>query len=150
MSLIARRGDSAATTAWQAVRALVLVTLVMALPVSHAEARTYTRTAHTGHAYTPHPALRSAVHTPIHRVAPYHYRAQAGIPRDSHGRIKRSSGARSAFKHAHPCPATGKSVGACPGYVIDHRTPLKRGGMDAPSNMQWQTREAAKAKDKWE
>jgi hypothetical protein len=27
---------------------------------------------------------------------------------------------------------------------------LKRGGADAPSNMQWQTKEAAKAKDKWE
>jgi len=28
--------------------------------------------------------------------------------------------------------------------------PLKRGGADKPSNMQWQTKEAAKAKDKWE
>lgn len=39
-------------------------------------------------------------------------------------------------------------MGACPGYVIDHVTPLKRGGADSPSNMQWQTREAAKIKDK--
>jgi hypothetical protein len=36
------------------------------------------------------------------------------------------------------------------GYVVDHVTPLKRGGSDSPSNMQWQTKQAAKAKDKWE
>jgi hypothetical protein len=28
--------------------------------------------------------------------------------------------------------------------------PLKRGGADDPSNMQWQTTGAAKAKDRWE
>jgi len=27
---------------------------------------------------------------------------------------------------------------------------LKRGGCDCPANMQWQTKAAAKAKDKWE
>ena len=37
-----------------------------------------------------------------------------------------------------------------PGYVIDHIDPLKRGGADIPSNMQWQTVEAAKAKDRVE
>jgi hypothetical protein len=35
-------------------------------------------------------------------------------------------------------------------YVIDHIKPLKRGGADAPSNMQWQTEGAAKQKDKME
>jgi hypothetical protein len=62
----------------------------------------------------------------------------------------RSSSAKTEFKHSHPCPSTGESTGACPGYVIDHVKPLKRGGKDAPSNMQWQTKDAAKAKDKWE
>jgi hypothetical protein len=51
---------------------------------------------------------------------------------------------------SHPCPSTGKSSGPCKGYVIDHVVPLKRGGVDASSNMQWQTTVAAKAKDKIE
>lgn len=70
--------------------------------------------------------------------------------RDSHGRIKRSPEARQEFKNIHPCPVTGKSHGACPGYVIDHRQALKHGGADDPSNMQWQTKEEAKEKDRWE
>ncbi len=36
------------------------------------------------------------------------------------------------------------------GYVIDHVRPLKRGGADAPSNMQWQSVAAARAKDRVE
>jgi hypothetical protein len=34
--------------------------------------------------------------------------------------------------------------------VIDHKQALKHGGSDTPGNMQWQTKEAAKAKDKVE
>ena len=34
----------------------------------------------------------------------------------------------------------------CPGYVIDDVRALKHGGSDTPGSMQWQTREAAKAK----
>ena len=77
-------------------------------------------------------------------------RAAVGVTRDSHGRIKRSEVARQDFAHHHPCPSTGKTSGACPGYVVDHIVPLKRGGADAPDNMQWQTKDAAKAKDRWE
>ena len=70
--------------------------------------------------------------------------------RDTHGRIKRSSQAKKDFQKSHPCPSTGATSGGCRGYVIDHITPLKRGGADAPSNMQWQTTADAKAKDKVE
>ena len=70
--------------------------------------------------------------------------------RDSNGHIKRSPEAKAEFKKSNPCPSTGKSSGACPGYIIDHVEPLKRGGADAPSNMQWQTIEDSKEKDKTE
>jgi hypothetical protein len=50
----------------------------------------------------------------------------------------------------HACPATGQTGKLCPGYVIDHIRPLNRGGADAPENMQWQTVEAAKEKDRVE
>ncbi len=78
-----------------------------------------------------------------------HHRA-VGVARDRHGRIARSAKAKDAFKRLHPCPATGKSYGACKGYVIDHIQALKHGGADDPANLQWQTTEDAKAKDKLE
>ena len=58
--------------------------------------------------------------------------------------------AKSLFMKSHPCPSTGNSTGACKGYVIDHKVPLKRGGADAPGNMQWQSTAEAKAKDRIE
>jgi hypothetical protein len=64
--------------------------------------------------------------------------------RDSHGHIARSPEARQEFMRQ-----TGYPHGR-PGYVLDHIIPLKRGGADAPSNMQWQTKADARAKDKWE
>lgn len=74
----------------------------------------------------------------------------AVVPAPTFAKQPRSTAAKHAFKQQHPCPTTGRSRGACPGYVIDHVVPLKRGGSDKPANMQWQTREDAKAKDKWE
>jgi hypothetical protein len=61
-----------------------------------------------------------------------------------HSRIHRSERARRNFERM-----TGYPHGR-PGYVIDHVVPLACGGADSPSNMQWQTKAAAKAKDKWE
>ena len=68
----------------------------------------------------------------------------SGVHRDARGRIHRSEAAKEDFMRQ-----TGYPHGR-PGYVVDHIIPLKRGGADSPANMQWQTKEAAKAKDKWE
>jgi hypothetical protein len=51
---------------------------------------------------------------------------------------------------SNPCPSTGKTSGACRGYVMDHVRPLACGGPDTSSNLQWQTTQEAKAKDKVE
>jgi hypothetical protein len=68
----------------------------------------------------------------------------------SHATTHRDPEVRKQFQREHPCPSTGKTSGACPGYVRDHITPLCKGGADATWNLQWQTQAAGKAKDKWE
>jgi len=73
-----------------------------------------------------------------------HDRRQPGTAHDSHGRIKRSGSAKHDFMRQ-----TGYLHGR-PGYVVDHIVPLACGGSDSPSNMQWQTKAEAKAKDKIE
>lgn len=61
-----------------------------------------------------------------------------GTPsRNADGAIVRSAAALAAFKKIYPCPATGKSIGACPGWAIDHVIPLACGGCDFVSNFQW-------------
>ena len=66
--------------------------------------------------------------------------AQAKENRDPHQ--------RALFVKQHPCPATGKTRGACPGYIVDHIRPLCAGGADHSSNMQWQTVADGKVKDR--
>lgn len=68
-------------------------------------------------------------------------------PQDALGRDLRH---RTAFQKANPCPANGKTRGACPGFVVDHIRPLCAGGPDSGANMQWQTTGEAKAKDRLE
>jgi hypothetical protein len=55
-----------------------------------------------------------------------------------------------AFQREHPCPSTGKTSGARPGCRKDHIKALACGGLDAVSNLQWQTVRDAKARDRWE
>ena len=96
----------------------------------------------------------STSHTSRARVAGSHARPASTrcttCERDAHGRIKRNPAARRAFQSSHPCPATSMTSGACPGYIVDHIVPLKRGGAEEPGNMQWQTVAEAKAKDRIE
>lgn len=63
---------------------------------------------------------------------------------------QRSYHAIKQFKLENPCPANGRYKGRCEGWTIDHIMPLACGGADHKSNMQWMTKEDAKAKDKWE
>ena len=41
------------------------------------------------------------------------------------------------FRRTHPCPATGRTTGACPGWQVDHIEPLCAGGADAQPNLHW-------------
>jgi hypothetical protein len=66
--------------------------------------------------------------------------------RKKNGRKSRSAKAKENFKKINPCPSTGKKSGACPRYVIEYIVPLKKGGVDTPSNMHWIPTPAAKAK----
>ena len=126
---------------WLGVGALVAALAVTPM-VSDA------RTSHGSHS-SGHSGSHSSSHSKSLSHHSGHHRA-TGVGHKSHGNVLRSAEAKDAFKKQHPCPSNGKSHGACPGYVIDHVTPLKRGGADAPSNMQWQTTEVAQIKDRTE
>ena len=73
-----------------------------------------------------------------------------GVPRSADGRIQRSSSVRYQFRKANPCPSEARLRTPCPGYAIDHVAPLKRGGPDTVTNLQWLTTAAWKEKTKWE
>lgn len=91
--------------------------------------------------------MGAAIATSLALAPQAHGHAEAPLAKE---KAKRSSAAIRQFKQLQPCPATGAKSGPCPGYVVDHIEPLCAGGADAPANMQWQTVEAAKAKDKLE
>jgi len=76
--------------------------------------------------------------------------AAGALSTGADARIQRSAAEVLAFKRHNPCPSTQLRRGACPGHVIDHMWPLACGGEDHPRNMQWQTVQEAKDKDKWE
>lgn len=83
------------------------------------------------------------------------YRQCGAPPRDADGVIKRSSAVIYAYRKLHPCPVTGKTTGACPGWAINHVIPLASGGCDAVSNMMWLPVQVKSCKlvwcvDRWE
>ena len=81
------------------------------------------------------------------------------VRRDDKGRIYRSHKIVHAFMVSQPCPAGADkgSTKRCNGYIVDHVRALacakdeaERQRLDSVSNMQWQTKTDAKAKDKIE
>lgn len=75
--------------------------------------------------------------------------------RDASGAIVRSAAVVRAFRKAHPCPVTGKTDGACPGWSVDHVIPLDCGGCDSVWNAQWlpntiKSCAGTQCKDRWE
>ena len=100
---------------------------------------------HSTH-HSSYSSKKTSVHSSSTHSSGGHHRStySTSSKRDSHGHIVRSSKAREHFMKQ-----TGYPHGR-PGYVIDHIKPLSEGGSDEPSNMQWQTKSAAKEKDKWE
>ena len=72
------------------------------------------------------------------------------VPSLAPAKMYRSLEVKHEFQRQHPCPSTGQTTGACPGYIKDHIRALACGGADAVANLQWQTIAEAKAKDRWE
>lgn len=126
---------------------IILITLIV-LALSLCICLTaFARGGHGGGHSSKSYSSRSYSHSGSSVKSSYSHRSPkyaSGLPRDSKGKIKRSATAKHDFMKQ-----TGYPNGR-PGYVVDHVVPLKRGGADAPSNMQWQTKAEAKAKDKWE
>jgi hypothetical protein len=86
------------------------------------QARTAVRAGHATSTSSPRAASASLPHP--HAAKP---RADMGSPMR----------ARDEFRQDHPCPSTGWTTGACPGFTVDHIKPLKEGGADSLANLQW-------------
>ena len=143
------------------VQVLVCVALAMAASSSSAWARGHrSHESHRSHRHRSHGSHRRShsrktaslfrFHDPCATARDEWELTDDGGLRDSNGRLMRNRAARLSFVCENPCPSTGSSEGPCPGYVVDHIKPLKEGGADLPSNMQWQTEEDAREKDRVE
>lgn len=78
---------------------------------------------------------------------------QHSSPNERVSRHPRSREVTAEFQRENPCPSTGKTSGRCPGFIKDHRCALglhAPASIDSVSNLQWQTKADAAAKDRWE
>jgi hypothetical protein len=89
---------------------------------------------------------------------PYHAADSriCGAPeRTVDGKIKRDNKVLFEFRKLYHCPSTGKAMGSCLGWAIDHVIPLACGGCDKIENLQWLKNEikscaGENCKDRWE
>jgi hypothetical protein len=125
---------------------LVLTFLLFLAPMSFARGHSSSSSYHSSKSTSSksYKAAKSSKKTSYSVTGKHKKTYCATCQRDKKGKILRSEKARKAFEKQ-----TGYPHGR-PGYVIDHIKPLKEGGADNPSNMQWQTKAEAKAKDKTE
>jgi len=73
-----------------------------------------------------------------------------GTPvRDANGEIQRSRLVLKEFQKIHPCPSTGLTTGACPGWALNHTIPLACGGCDSVSNLDWMPDEIKSCAEPW-
>jgi hypothetical protein len=121
----------------------LLVSLLSALIMFTSPDNTFAKGGHSSKVYSHRSHSYGPRHYRLHTYRSHSSRA-SGVKRDSRGHIARSFAAKKKFERE-----TGYPHGR-PGYIVDHVVPLKRGGSDTPDNMQWQTKEEAKQKDKWE
>lgn len=93
---------------------------------------------------------RTPARAPVYRPTPATASRPAASGRapssSSRAPIARSRAAVAAFRRSNPCPATGRTAGACPGWEVDHVVPLACGGPDTVANMQWLTAQANRSK----
>lgn len=114
---------------------LIAALMLCAAPASASSPRHPTTPKHLSTKHRAHARPAPSRHTK---------RYATGVPRDSHGRVQRSSRAKHEFEILSGYPH------GRPGYVVDHVIPLSKGGVDDPGNMQWQRVREAKAKDRIE
>lgn len=100
--------------------------------------------------HQPEPTPAVAPSIPAHQSITQGSERAPGASNERVSRHPRSREVTAEFQRENPCPATGKRSGACPGWIKDHRRALCIGGADEVSNLQWQTKEEAAAKDRWE
>jgi len=133
---------------WRVIRLLALLGLVAAPLAAQGKTHVHGYTRKDGTYVHPYDRKAPSTHSAPKSTAPHTSpRSHTEGPRSSgstHSKEQRSQKAKDEFMRQSGHPHGWK------GHVVDHIVPLACGGSDSPSNMQWQTTEEAKAKDKVE